>query len=303
MEDYQLDYERNEGNEKIIGEPIEKKENYNWIFYFFLFIIILALVGILIWLLVRNRSNNNNNVNADLNITGVNFNLVNNNTITATWTSVGNSSDVVTLYADTSQINLNASGKPEGSSTFLMSGPTAGNNRTITLTGLTGSTTYYLDLVVTNPNISGFNPTPDIVFTSGVAPTGSFVMQQISNPGGVTLNSNLTSVSYSLGSSKSSINDVWSYDSSSMNLSTVGTGINSGTTSCLYNNGGILAAQNCNSVKGNANAQWTYNVRGNNRWCLNGTQTCMSLALPITNNEQIMLVDNSTTKFINIPTQ
>ena len=58
--------------------------------------------------------------------------------VTATWQSVGNNKDKVTMYADTKPIDLDADGKPEPSKNpkVRTSGPVDGNVRTASIPNL-----------------------------------------------------------------------------------------------------------------------------------------------------------------------
>jgi flagellar basal body-associated protein FliL len=263
-------------------------------------LLIAAIVFLILWLAKAGTQKNQKN---ELSISGVKFNFTA-SSIIATWDSVGNASDIVTLYADTKPIILNAEGKPE-TTTIVSSGPVSGTSKTATInTGLTPNTKYYVDLVVTNPNFVGFNPNPDIVFTGESIPTTNFIIQEINTIGAITLNTtDQTKVFYQTGVNKTDISDIWTYDTTNFTISTRSLGASStAPRPTLYNNNGVLAAKDATSATTDATSQWIYNVNGNNRWCIKGTITCMNLSSPIVNNSPITLVENSPTKFINIPT-
>jgi len=267
---------------------------------FLIIVIVLLLIASIVFLILwLTKGGTKNDQKKQLSISGLKFNYTT-NSITATWDNVGNANDIVTLYADTNPINFNAEGKPE--TAVLSSSSVSGTTKTVTLTtGVKPNTRYYVDLVVTNPTFVGFNPNPDIIFTSETVPTTNFIIQEINTIGAIALNLNdQTKVYYQTGVNKSDINDIWTYDPNNFTISTRGLGANSANQPALYNNNGVLAAANLSTVKTNPNAQWTYNVNGNNRWCVKGTTTCMSLPTP-TNNSPISVTENSTTKFVNIP--
>jgi hypothetical protein len=269
---------------------------------FLIIVIVLLLVAaitfLILWLI---KGGTQKDQKKQLAITGLKFNYTT-SSVVATWDAVGNPSDVVTLYADTNPINFNAEGKPE-SGTVLASSPVSGTAKTVTLTGLKPNTRYYVDLVVTNPNFVGFNPNPDVIFTSETIPTTNFIIQEINTIGAIALNTkDQTKVYYQVGVNKSDINDIWTYNPTDFTISTRGLGASSTAPSpTLYNNNGVLAAKDATSAKADPNAQWTYNVNGNNRWCIKGTTTCMNLASPVSNLSPIAVTENSTTKFVNIP--
>jgi hypothetical protein len=269
---------------------------------FLIVVIVLLLVAaitfLILWLI---KGGTQKDQKKQLAITGLKFNYTTSSVI-ATWDAVGNPSDVVTLYADTNPINFNAEGKPE-SGTILASPPVSGTVKTVTLTGLKPNTRYYVDLVVTNPNFVGFNPNPDVIFTSETIPTTNFIIQEINTIGAIALNTkDQTKVYYQVGVNKSDINDIWTYNPTDFTISTRGLGASSTAPSpTLYNNNGVLAAKDATSAKADPNAQWTYNVNGNNRWCIKGTTTCMNLTSPVSNLSPIAVTENSTTKFVNIP--
>lgn len=275
---------------------------------FFIIVIVLLLIAAVVFLILwLAKGGTQKNQKKELSITGLKFNYTT-TSVTATWDNVGNPNDVVTLYADINPINFNAEGKPEVSSSpgtqvvsqVLASSPVSGTSKTVTLTGLKENTKYYVDLVVTNPNFVGFNPNPDIIFTSETIPTSNFLIQEINTIGAIALNVNdQTKVYYQTGVNKSDINDIWTYDATNFTISTRGLGANSSSRPTLYNNNGVLAAKNATSAT-DPSSQWTYNINGNNRWCIKGTTTCMNLASPV-NNSPILLTENSTTKFVNIP--
>lgn len=256
-----------------------------------------AIIFLVLWL---NNRNKQSNVKKELAISNVQFSFTA-TSITATWDNVGNAKDMVTLYADTSPINIGTDGKP--STAVAHSQSASGTARTVTINGLTANTKYYVALVVTQNGVTGFNSVTDIIFTGETIPSSNFIIQEINTPGAIALNSsNPTIVTYQTGINKTDITDIWTYDTTNFTISTRSTGVNStAPRPTLYNNNGVLAAQPANNLAGNADAQWTYNVNGNNRWCLRGTTNCMTLTSPISNGAQITITSNPTTKWINIP--
>jgi hypothetical protein len=147
-------------------------------------ILLAAGLILLIWWITRGSKTNTDA--SQLSITGLNVttqkNSNNTNTLIATWTGSGNNGNNVILYADTVPINLNANGIPSNPN-VLKSNLVSVNTRTVSISTLTSNTKYYYDLIVTNPNISGFNPEPGVIYTGSI-PSSSFIIQQISTPGG-----------------------------------------------------------------------------------------------------------------------
>ena len=236
-----------------------------------------------------------------LTITNVKFKC--NGTITATWDSVGDPKDLVTLYAATNNpIDFHADGTPS-SSNNLVSPTVSGTARTVSVPGATQNTKYFVSLVVTNPDFVGFNVTSNVISTCGNSLKGNFVMQEMNTPGAIEINtSDPTKVSYNTGVNKAAMNDIWSYDATNFTISTRSTGTNStAPRPTLYDNNGTLSAKPA-TASPDANSQWSYNIDSPNAWCIKGTNRCMSLSSPITTGETILVSANSETKFVNIAT-
>ena len=263
-----------------------------------------AVVFLILWLVQRNKNNTNP---AALSITGLNVNLQNGTTLVATWKSVGNSGDLVTLYADTIPINLNVSGVPESNPNVLKSNTVPGSVGQVSIAKLTLNTKYYYEVVVTNPSIPGFNPEPGLIYTGSI-PTGNFIIQQYTTPGGITLNTaDNSTVTYQTNVNKTGLNDVWNYDTNTQAIYTYGVGKYSQTSPALYNNNGTLAAMDLKTLQGQSNfnnvAKWTYNSNGT--WCLTNSPTaCMNLNLPLSSTSSNINVNSQspTTQWMNIST-
>lgn len=275
-----------------------------WSIFTVILVVILIALVILFLILWLNAKGSKSNGVRDLGITDVVFSLPDANSINATWGAVGNIGDVVTLYASTSPINFNSNGVPEPGQNISASNSVPGGARTVTVTGLNKNTKYYVDLVVTNPNITGFNPTPDIIYTGVEVPASPFVITEINTRGGISLNtSDNTTVTYDTVVNKN-LNDIWSYDPSDMTISTQGVGKFSRTQPALYNNNGVLSAADLSTLKSNPNfaniGQWVYS--SSNNWCLkNNPSFCMNLTLPVTTNSPVTVISNSNSKWINVP--
>ena len=181
-----------------------------WILGIIVFIlIILAVIFLILWLVNRGKVNPQN---SQLTIKDLIFSLSNTTTVSATWSSVGDPGDQVTLYADIVPINFNASGKPENNPNIKTSQTVNGSAKTVSLTGLTPNTKYFLAVTVTNPKLTGFNSDPGLIYT-GTVPGSSFIIQEINTPGGISLNlDNNTTILYDKNVNKSDVNDIWIYD-------------------------------------------------------------------------------------------
>lgn len=213
-----------------------------------------------------------------------------NTSATATWMSTGNTEDVVTLFADTAMPVFDNSGLTTAS-ILRISVPASA--KTVTLNGLRTNVRYYVSLVVTNPNIPGYNVTNSVIFTGSVIPTTTFIMQDINMLGSITLNPNSsTGVSYVLGVNKTTLGDLWSYDTTTRMLFARGIGANSGNIYYLSGIGGMVSVDT-NSTP-TADKIWSY---VNNQWCLGTTNTCISLV-----NGMLLMSPSSTSRFINVPT-
>lgn len=264
-----------------------------------LLILAAAVTFLILWLNSRNKKNTEVK---DLNITGTKFTLNNQVAVTAAWESIGNSKDQVVLYADTTPINFNSDGTPDTSKSpkVLSSNKVSGNAKTVTLTGLNTNTKYYLDLVVTNPDFTGFNPVSETIHTNGNVPETSFIIQELHTNGGISLDVNDSSkVTYDTKANKTDVNDLWSYDKVRFTISSRNLGITStANRPTLYNNNGVLAAKNAQATP-SSDSQWEYNTKGDNKWCIKGTDVCMDLEQPVKDGQEIKLVSGANTKWTN----
>ncbi len=51
-----------------------------------------------------------------------------------------------------------------------------------------------------------------------------------------------------------------------------------------------------------ANSQWEYNTKGDNKWCIKGTEICMDLVQPVAESgQEIKMISGSKTKWVNLP--
>jgi hypothetical protein len=253
---------------------------------------IVAIVFLILWL-TKNSGNN-----STLSITGVKFMVTNSTTLVATWDRTGNANDMVTLYANTSQISFDSSGRPSSnSSKVLVGGPVPSSAKTVSITNLAPNTTYFVTLVVSNGN-SFSNSSTGTIYTGSI-PSTNFMISELHTAGAITTGTNGTVV-YSTTPNKSTA-DLWKYDTTNSTLSA--TSLISGVTGTrvLYNNNGTLAVSTNGTNVTPENSQWTYDTFGQGRWCLKATpNVCMNLATPISGTAPITLQNGSTTQWKNI---
>lgn len=214
--------------------------------------------------------------------------------VTATWTSVGNNKDKVTMYADTKPIDLDADGKPEPAKNpkVLVGGPVDGTARTVSIANLVARHVYYIQVVVTNPDIPGFNAELRKVYTGGVPP-GEFVITEFDAKGAIEYDG--TDVKY-VSAPHKGFDDVWTYDTTKFTL----TGISVGgeDPAILYNNNGTLAAAPPSSSISAAASEWVYT--NENKWCLKSDPSqCMNIEVPFTTSTPVQIVSNAKSQWIN----
>ena len=104
-------------------------------------VLVAAVIFLILWLSERNKTTT---PSKELDIVGTKFTLDKLTTLIAIWESVGNSTDVISLYADTKVIDLDASGKPTGN--VLSSGPVPSSSKTISISNLSPNTSYFVKL-------------------------------------------------------------------------------------------------------------------------------------------------------------
>ena len=155
-----------------------------------------------------------------------------------------------------------------------------------------------MELVVKNPDFTGFNPNTGTVVTGSGIPQGVFIIQEIHTPGGISLDvKDSTKVTYEQGANKADTNDLWMYDSAKFTISTQNVGASStAPRPTLYNNNGILAAKPA-EVNPTANSQWSF---VNQKWCIKGTDICMDLETPAEKSgQQIKVITGSKSQWVN----
>lgn len=269
----------------------------------FLLVLVLGagIVFLILWLVERNKGKSKQEQEAqqkaELDIKDVDFVLLSNTEVQASWLSVGSVDDEVILYASLDKINLDSSGVPENSSGVLKSSIVKGSSGAVNLSGLSPNKKYNLILVVTNTKFAGFNPTPETIFTAS-PPTGEFTIQELEKSGGIELQTN-NSVEYVEAVNKTNLRDVWEYDLGQDTNATPTFSIFSQQNSrVLYNDNGKLSSGVLRNLNSNL-FQWVYNNNGKQQWCLlNNRSVCMELDA---DGKTINVKDNSDTKWKNVP--
>ena len=270
-----------------------------WIFFSITTFIVILGIGITFLIIWLTKSSGKANAKKELAINGLKISLANPTTVTSTWDSVGNSGDEVTMYADTKNIDLDADGKPEATKNpnVLTAGPVAGSVKTLSISTLKVNQKYYVQVVVTNPKISGFNSEMKEVYTGIPIPPGDFSIHEFDSQGSISLASDNMTVTYEKNEKSGS--DIWTYNSNNFTIS--GAELGGNTAPVLYNNNGILAATDPDDVTVAQSIQWTYT--DDNRWCLkNSPEVCMHLGTPNVKSSPIQVTSGSKSQWQNIST-
>jgi hypothetical protein len=220
-------------------------------------------------------------------ISGVNIRTLGSNMIQATWTSVSNEFDIVTLYVVPSGTGLsfNENGTPIGNP--RTSGPVAAPATTATVTGLLPNVSYDATLIVTNPRATGVisQSTENGLTITGPAPLGAkFTIGSSGQCGAIGYGSTgpdpnlINNVFYQLGVNNPNQSLFHRDPRGYICATTQGQSLTldsecADNSSVLYDSG----------VAGNAflsigrlgdldplilpQARWTYDAAGDNRWC------------------------------------
>ncbi len=259
-------------------------------------IAVLVVVGFIIWYIIwSTKTNNTGGISTALTITGVQFSVINATTIQSTWTKVGDSGDIVIMYANpTGQtMKFDKSGNPLG--TYSKSEPVATPNTSASIGGLTSGSTYDAVLVVTNSKYPGQCNTGQhqsglVLSTRGNVPV-RFSIQAAGQGGQIRYYPaamNPSVVAYTLNDA-SVAGTLFHQDSDGYICTTNQTQQLTTSTKCddgsyvLYSkpstNGtnelGIIQKSQL-ATSSLTNAKWQYNGSGKNEWCLLGSSQCMT---------------------------
>lgn len=138
-------------------ETPQKSGGMGWVWALLIFLVLVAaIVFLVLWLYERGKSKDEEG----LNITGAEFTTPTQTTIQASWTSVGNDDDVVTLYVYPSgnpTLNFNPNGSPKSGGAAIVqrtstSSPNTTRTLSVTVPENTKNVVYGAALVVTNSN-------------------------------------------------------------------------------------------------------------------------------------------------------
>ncbi len=283
-------------------------------------ILILALLaaGIVFLILFLREKNKKKTEDPDVSITGTQFKLLTGDTsVEASWDSVGNDDDEVTLYASTKSISIdNKTGQPIGD--VLSSSTVKGNTtKLVTVKELKTKTTYYLSLVVYNKTSNVINET---IFTDSTL-EGEFAIQDIAGNGYIILETGNTSVRLDTAPKvlKTDVRDIWEYDAGQFGTPPTYyliSKVNNSQNIVLYSDKSVLKAKDRSKLTPAEikNAQWEYipdtekgKSNTTSQWCLKNatTRTCMSVKGTITvkspDSLEITVGAGSKSSFKNIP--
>jgi len=275
--------------------PASRGQSF-WSWFLVVWIVIIV-IGVLIWFIIWSTRTNNNGTNSNaLNITGSRFTATSDTSITATWISVGDPADIVTLYVNpTGQpMTFTPAGQPQG--TYRSSTPVNSSSKSATVGGLTTGATYDARLVVTNPNLPGqSNTSPHqsgIVVTAPLVVPTKFSMQASGQQGQISYypSSAPTTAVYNLAGSTNFLfhQDPDGYICTAGAAQTLAANSPCGDNSyVLYSKAstsglatgevGIIQKSQLTTSAQQDSAKWRYNNTGNNEWCLaSSTTQCMT---------------------------
>ena len=265
--------------------------------------IALVVIFLFVFFLIRWATSgdfsNDTSIDIDaLLINGVNIGLASDTAIQATWTSVGDPGDVVTLYVNQSgdEMKFSRSGRPLGS--YKTSTSISVPIRTAIIDGLVTNASYDAVLVVTNPKFP--NPSNANQHESGLTPSShlahgtKFTVQASNQKGQINYQPfpTPTMVSYTLGSTNPN-QSLFHHDADGFICATTQTEPLTATSGCdngsyvLYSTpgaaGGAARTNNLSIIQKSqlttaaelATAKWQYNANNNNEWCLTNGAGCM----------------------------
>ena len=267
----------------------------SWILGIVIAVLVIIGIIVIIWW-ATSGSGTSNGDTGPLSISGSDFKAVSATSIQATWTAVGNATDVVTLYVNPTgeEMKFNANGSPVGS--YSTSGPVSGNTRSAsgntgsaTVSGLKSRSTYDAILIVTNPDVSGFNGhhhESGITVSPPLTPGNKFFIQAAGQSGSITYSPvpGPNTVTYS-GGTLNMNQSLLHRDKNGFICATTQTEPLTANSLCedgsyvLYADSSTGTANLSIKQKQNltreemGNAQWVYNSTGDNNWCLQGVPT------------------------------
>jgi len=244
-----------------------------WIILFIIaLLVITALVIVLVYAIRRTTKGSNLEFKGAVIKVGKD-----NSTLTATWPSTNKTSDKVTLWATLDPPEFDTLGKVLNSN--AKSSQAASGVNTTTLTGLDAGIKYYATVTVFNDDTYNYQLYTQIVYMDGTTPVtnvpgqtavvevqkNTFAIEDIIQVGKIQL---VEDGSIRFNQRPSEANSLWYVNSDGQIAH------DENTTVCLYNNNGVLASEDCSTLKTSnlQNSKWTYNGgKLSNQWCLSST--------------------------------
>ena len=270
-----------------------------------LLLIAAGVVFLVLWL--RERDKNKNNKTPNVIINNPKFTLsANGTTVTASWDSVGQADDQVTLYASKKQIQIGTNGKPIDGSGVLSSNTntTPNTTKSVSISGLEANQTYNLQLVNFNTNV--FTNINYVIYTNTVL-QGEFHIVDTSGGNVITLGTDNTTITMET-IAKGHSRDIWEYDQGQFGGAATFTLFNKANNVepeiVLFNDSGKLVAKELSTLSQtqiNNQAQWVYSVdKKANQWCLrNDTTTCFEVSSTTPTQVEVVKDSKSPTSWAN----
>jgi hypothetical protein len=299
-QDYnQMQYDDNNFNAAVIDPDVanmsESSGTSMWVWVIIVIVVIVVIAGVIaiIWWATRKGPSSPNGP-GPLSITGTDFTAVGANSIRATWTSVGDENDLVTLFVNPTgkEMKFDRDGNPLGN--YRSSGAVSTPGTSATVGQLNSGVSYDAVLIVTNPNVGGANKAHSesaITPIATIPPGAKFNISASGQTGHIHYNRpSPNQVSYSLQAA--SVNDsLFMRDSDGFICATNLISPTTATTMCGDNQAVLYASTTSGTSTLNigikssldstqlSQARWVYNSTGDNKWCLTGNGRCMDYSV------------------------
>lgn len=318
---YQDDFQSGYSGDYYVADPMmdqnysaepESSGTSSLVWVIIVVVVIIVIVGIILLIWWATRTSDNGTDTGPLAITGSNFRVLSSTSIGATWTRVGSDKDIVTMYVNPSgeEMKFDSTGQPLGS--YSTSGSVASPGTTATVTNLTPNASYDAVLIVTNPDVTGFNGShheSGITTSTTLPPGAKFNITAAAQSGHIHYDINTpptaSTVSYSLANATTN-DSLFMRDSDGYICATTlsepltpdskcadGSSVLYASTSTGTSDLSIALKSSLATAELN-NARWSYNANGDNKWCLTdpgSTSRCMLYSV----NSPILLTPATTT--------
>ena len=269
-----------DGSDLSVYTVPETTEGSSVIWVILFVIALIVIIGLVIWLVWSYRQHDKNCENANvIEFKDPVIDIASNTSLKATWTSPDNTTDEVTLYATLQPPVFNKDGTL--SNPKAQSQKASPKTKSLTLTGLTSGIKYYATLVASNAsNYQVFTQIVNMSHEPTAASDTLFAIEDIIQVGKIQLtpNTTLPNTQIEFNRFPTAENSLWNYNSAGQIESDSAAGV------CIFNDGGILKADECSTTAiGIKNSKWTYSPPNYaNQWCLTNTlkndkPTCMIL--------------------------